>query len=90
VSIVPGCLFGGKKDEIQNVLQDYKLTLLNHMNTYQELISEQEILSILTDKKEVKYYEFNDWDDLQKAFLKIMDVYDETIYNKDECYNFIL
>jgi hypothetical protein len=90
VSIVPGCLFGGKKDEIQNVLQDYKLTLLNHINTYQELISEQEILSILTDKKEVKFYEFNDWDDLQKAFLKIMDVYDETVYNKDECYKFVL
>ena len=60
------------------------------MNTYQELISEQEILSILTDKKEVKFYDFNDWDDLQKAFLKIMDVYNETIYNKDECYKFEL
>jgi len=90
VSIVPGCLFGGKKDEVQNVLQDYKITLLNHINTYNELVSEQEILSILTDKKEVKFYEFNDWDDLQKAFLKIMDVYDETIYNKDECYKFEL
>ncbi len=40
--------------------------------------------------KLVKFYEFNDWDDLQKAFLKIMDVYDETIYNKDECYKFEL
>jgi hypothetical protein len=34
----------------------------------------------MMNNKDVKFYEFGDWNDLQKAFLKILDVYDENTY----------
>jgi hypothetical protein len=88
VSIIPGCLFGGKKTEVQKILKDYKSVLLKHIDEYKELISEQEVLGILTNNKNVKFYGFGDWDDLQKSFLKIMDIFYENEYDKNKCYNF--
>jgi hypothetical protein len=85
IETVPGCLFGGKKDKILEVLCDYINTYKKYSETYQELVSEQEILSVLTHKSNVKFYDFDDWLDLQKAFLNIMDVYDEKKYIKNSC-----
>jgi hypothetical protein len=43
--------------------------------------SEQELLFLLTNNKNVKFFEFNDWDDLQRGVLKVLDIYDESKYN---------
>lgn len=84
--IIAGCLFGGKRELVQSILQEYKSVFLKHVTTFEQLISEQEILDILTHDKPVKFYDFNDWDDLQKAFLQILDMYDEVKYDKNKCY----
>lgn len=86
VQTIPGCLFGGKKSKNIEVLSGYLDIFKKYLDQYQELISEQELLSVLTCNKNVKFYEFNDWNDLQKAFLKIMDLYDESRYQYDLCY----
>jgi hypothetical protein len=84
--LVPGALFGGKHQNIIDVLSDYKKNLVEYVTKYQELISEQEILSILTHKNQnVKFYDFGDWLDLQKGLLNIMDVFDESKYLMDSC-----
>jgi len=90
VKTIPGCLFGGKKSKNIEVLSDYLNIFKNYLNQYHELISEQELLSILTNNKNVKFYEFDDWGDLQKAFLKIMDLYNESKYKLDLCYDYIV
>jgi len=90
ISIIPGCLFGGKQEYIDSILINYKEVLTKYIKKYEALISEQEVLSVLTNDKNVKFYEFDDWLDLQKAFLKIMDIYDESKYNKTTCYNYKL
>jgi len=84
-SIIPGCLFGGNKEMILQVLGNYETCLRDFCKVHQELISEQEILSILTHKNDVKFYDFGDWLDLQRAFLNIMDVFDEAKYIVDSC-----
>ena len=47
-----------------------------------DFTSEQEILFILLNDKNVEFFEFDDWDDLQKGLLKIMDIFDEDKYDK--------
>lgn len=86
IKIVPGCIFGGKKESNIEILSGYKEMYINFIETYNHLISEQELLSMLMIDKDVKFFEFGDWLDLQKAFLQIMDVYDESIYQMDVCY----
>lgn len=85
--LVPGCLFGGKKYKNIELLNNYKEVLLKHVQEHNELISEQEVLSIVLDNKNVKFFEFFDWVDLQRAMLKIMDLYDESIYETEKCYD---
>jgi hypothetical protein len=86
ISIIPGCLFGGKVSNNLEILSNYENIFLEYITKYSELISEQEVLSILTTNKEIKFFEFGDWLDLQKAFLQILDLYDESIYLIDSCY----
>ena len=86
IQTIPGCLFGGKKHTNIEVLSGYLEVFENYITKYKELISEQEVLSILTYNKNVKFFEFEDWNDLQKAFLLIMDLYDESKYRTDLCY----
>jgi len=87
LKLVPGCLFGGKKYKNIELLNNYKNVLLKHIETHDELISEQEVLSIILENKDVKFFEFYDWVDLQRAMLKIMDLYDESIYETEKCYD---
>lgn len=85
IKTVPGCLFGGKRKKIIEVLSGYQDIFKKYIEKYEELVSEQEILSILTHKNNVKFYDFGDWLDLQKAFLNIMDIYDEKKYITNSC-----
>lgn len=87
LKLVPGCLFGGKKYKNIELLNNYRDVLLKHIETHNELISEQEILSIILENKNVKFFEFLDWIDLQRAVLKIMDLYDESKYEMEKCYD---
>ena len=66
--------------------KDYLDLYTKYIQTHNQLISEQELLCVLVNNKDVKFFEFHDWDDLQKAFLKIMDDYREEEYLKDKCY----
>lgn len=86
VKIIPGGLFGGKKSKVKEILSNYNEVFLQYVNEYQKLITDQEVLGMLTYNKNVKFYDFNDWTDLQKSLLKIMDLYDETKYKMDKCY----
>lgn len=88
LKIVPGCLFGGKSESVRNVLKDYSNIFIKYLNTYNQLISEQEVLSLLTKTNEdiCFGFEFDDWLDLQKSFLMILDIYDKSKYNRDKCY----
>ncbi len=88
IKIVPGCLFGGKKESNIEILSGFREVYSNYINQFNELISEQELLSILMIDKNVKFFEFGDWLDLQKAFLQIMDEYDESKYQIDKCYEY--
>lgn len=80
IKIVPGCLFGGKSKSIINNLSDYKLILSTLISNLKDYTSEQELLSLLLNDKNVKFFEFNDWDDLQRGMLKILDNYDDSKY----------
>ena len=84
--IIPGCLFGGKKEIVKDIFSNYLDLYTKYIQTHNQLISEQELLCVLVNNKDVKFFEFHDWDDLQKAFLKIMDDYREEEYLKDKCY----
>lgn len=86
IKLIPGCLFGGTKEKNIEILSNYKSIFLEYINRYQHLISEQELLSVLTCNKEVCFYEFDEWTDLQKAFLKILNLYDESKYSATKCY----
>jgi len=88
LKLVPGCLFGGSKEKNLEVLKEFKNTFIQHIEKYDELISEQEVLGVVLNDKNVKFFEFDDWIDLQKAFLKIMDMYDESKYFTEKCYEF--
>lgn len=84
-SVVPGALFGGTKKNIIETLKNYQNLIIQYADKYEELVSEQEILSVLTHKNNSKFFDFGDWLDLQKALLNIMDVYDEDKYIINSC-----
>lgn len=82
--IVPGALFGGNSEKNIDLIKNYKDYIRKFLSTG-EFVSEQEILYLMLHDKNIKFFEFDDWDDLQKGILKIMDIYDELKYNKDNC-----
>jgi hypothetical protein len=86
LKLIPGGLFGGTKSKILNVFKDYLKIYLDYVQTYNHLITDQEILAILTANKDVKFYEFQDWTDFQRGILQILDKYDESKYQTEKCY----
>lgn len=84
--LVPGGLFGGNYSKILEVLSDYLNVFNLYLNTYGELISEQEVLSILTHRYNTKFFNFLDWNDLQRGILDIMDILYVDKYSFDKCY----
>jgi hypothetical protein len=86
--VVPGCLFGGKSEKVRHILDGYLNIFTSYLERYNQLISEQEVLTVLTDNKKDECYsfEFGDWLDLQKSFLDILDIYDESKYVRERCY----
>lgn len=84
--IVPGGLFGGKSSLVKNCFSDYK-EIIKKMVESNFYTSDQEILCITISKQDKKmFFEHNDWDDLQRGVLKIMDLYDEQKYQTNEIY----
>jgi hypothetical protein len=88
LKVVPGCLFGGTSEKVRHILDGYLDIFNQYLTTHNQLISEQEVLTVLTGRHldECYVFEFGDWLDLQKAFLDILDIYDETKYVKEKCY----
>ena len=85
VQVIPGGLFGGNHDNIKNIFKNHHQVIESYIKTFNDIISEQEILHILTSDKNVKYYEFEDWLDFQKGILEIMDLLTNN-YTRDKCY----
>jgi hypothetical protein len=88
LKVVPGCLFGGKPEKVRHILDGYLDIFKSYLEKYNQLISEQEVLTVLTSNKKDDCYafEFGDWLDLQKSFLNILDIYDESKYVREKCY----
>lgn len=78
--IVPGGLFGGKKERTIEYLTNYKEKVKEIVDCLGEYTSDQELMCLLLQNKKCKLYEFNDWDDLQRGILKMMDLYDAETY----------
>jgi hypothetical protein len=85
--LVPGGLFGGSSKEVKNVLSNYNSILETYYKSTNKLISEQEVLSILTHKNNVKFFNFGDWLDLQRGILELMDLLNLDKYKTDEMYD---
>lgn len=85
--LVPGGLFGGSGKEVKKVLSNYSLIFEEYYNNTNKLISEQEVLSILTHSNDVKFFNFGDWLDLQRGILDLMDLLDNDKYKVDEKYD---
>jgi|694.fasta_scaffold81640_3 hypothetical protein len=88
LKVVPGCLFGGTSEKVRHILDEYLDIFNQYLTTHNQLISEQEVLTAITGKHldECYAFEFGDWLDLQRAFLDILDIYDETKYVREKCY----
>jgi hypothetical protein len=88
LKVVPGCLFGGKSEKVRHLLDGYLDIFTSYLIKYNQLISEQEVLTAITgqNKEECYAFEFGDWLDLQKGFLNILDIYDESKYTRERCY----
>lgn len=88
LKVVPGCLFGGKSENVGHLLKNYLDIFTSYLEKHNQLISEQEVLTVITEYNKDKcfVFEFDDWLDLQKAFLKILDMYDEDKYIREKCY----
>jgi len=86
--IVPGALFGGSSEIILQNFSNYKKTVEQIINYCGEYTSEQELLYVLLHDKNCKFFEFNDWDDFQKAILKIMDLYEPEKYLTNSMENY--
>lgn len=84
--LVPGGLFGGTSEEVKKVLSNYSSIFEKYCQTTNKLISEQEVLSILTHTNNVKFFNFGDWLDLQKSILDLMDLLNVDKYRIDEKY----
>jgi hypothetical protein len=85
--LVPGGLFGGSGEEVKKVLSNYSLIFEEYYKNTNKLISEQEVLSILTHSNDVKFFNFGDWLDLQRGILDLMDLLDNDKYKVDEKYD---
>ena len=85
--LVPGGLFGGTSKDVKKVLSNYSSIFEKYYQTTNKLISEQEVLSILTHTNDVKFFNFGDWLDLQRSILDIMDLLDVNKYKIDEKYD---
>jgi len=85
--LVPGGMFGGTRESIQKVLSNYLPIFETYYSTTGKLISEQEVLSILTHTNDVKFFNFGDWLDLQRGILDLMDLLDINKYKIDEKYD---
>jgi len=85
--LVPGGLFGGTSEDVKKVLSNYSSIFEKYYQTTNKLISEQEVLSILTHTNDVKFFNFGDWLDLQRSILEIMDLLDVNKYKIDEKYD---
>jgi hypothetical protein len=85
--LVPGGLFGGNSQKIKEVLSGYLEIFEKYYKTTNKLISEQEVLSILTHNNDVKFFNFGDWIDLQRGVLEIMDLLDNDKYKTHEKYD---
>jgi len=85
---VPGAFFGGKSELVKQMLTGYLNIFDRYVNEYNHLISEQDVLSVITEKNKDKcsFFEIDDWQDFQRAVLQILDIYDESRYIKDKCY----
>jgi len=88
LQVVPGCLFGGKSENVRHLLDGYLDIFTSYLEKHNQLISEQEVLTSITGQNKDKCFsfEFGDWLDLQKSFLQILDIYDETKYVREKCY----
>ena len=85
--LVPGGLFGGTSEDVKKVLSNYPSIFEKYYQSTNKLISEQEVLSILTHTNDVKFFNFGDWLDLQRSILEIMDLLDLNKYKIDEKYD---
>jgi len=85
-NLVVGGLFGGTTEEVKKVLSNYSSVFEEYYQSTNKLISEQEVLSILTHTNNVKFFNFGDWLDLQKSILEIMDLLNIEKYKIDEKY----
>jgi len=79
--IIPGGIFGGKSTKNIELLSNYKVLYQEIIDKLNDYVSEQELLFLILNDK-IKTFDFDDWDDLQKGILKIMDLYDESVYDK--------
>lgn len=87
--IIPGALFGGNSTSVLNYLNEYKQVLSKVIEIHGSYSSEQELLYLLLHDKFVKFFEFGDWDDLQKSILEIMDLLDNNKYDKNTTYEYV-
>ena len=85
IKITPGGLFGGTNEMINKLLKNYQSIIDSYILRYNDLLSEQEILSILTYNESVKFFEFGDWLDLQRGILEILDQL-KINYKTETCY----
>lgn len=85
--LVPGGIFGGNYASVVNILSNYLTLFETYYKNTGNLISEQEIISILTHQNNVKFYDFGDWIDLQRGILELMDLLDISKYKTDETYD---
>lgn len=84
--LISGGLFGGTSKKVKEVLSNYLEIFEQYYKKTNALISEQEILSILTHKNDVKFFNFGDWTDLQRGILQLMDLYEIDKYKIDQIY----
>jgi hypothetical protein len=89
VKIIPGALFGGLSNLVVKYFSEYKSKMAEIISVHGSYSSEQELLYLLLWDKPVKFFEFGDWDDLQRGLLQIMDLYDENKYDKSSIYEYI-
>jgi hypothetical protein len=86
--IVPGGLFGGRSELNLQYFSNYVDVISKMISERNFYTSDQEVLWILLNKQsEIKFFEFEDWNDLQRGILKIMDLYDDTKYQTTQTYD---
>lgn len=80
IYISPGGIFGGKSQKILEYFQNYKIKIREIIKCLGEYTSDQEVLYLLIREKNCFFFSFEDWNDLQRAILKLLDLYDEDNY----------